>query len=278
MSIITLTTDYGLKDPYVGMLKGALYKEYSEAHVIDITHLISPFHVTETAYIIQNAYRNFPDGTIHIIDVDAERTPDQQHVVVHLNNHYFICADNGVLSLIVNKFIPTKMVAINLHNHLGNNVTTTDVFIKAACHIARGGTLELIGDVITQLKEIIPILAKIDKNDRVIYGQVIYINNYGNAITNITRDLMKEVGKGRAFTMAARSAKFNVVYERYADLIYGDKLKKAKESDGLALAVYNSVNHVEIATYKSNPLTVGSASSLLGLQVDAPVLVTFDPI
>jgi len=278
MPIITLTTDFGLKDPYVGALKGALLKEMSDAQVIDISHLISPFHIAETAYIIQNAYHNFPDGTVHIIGVDAELTPHNRHVVVFLNGHYFVCADNGVLSLIVNKIRPELMVEITINDRVDDTMAAIEVFIKTACHIARGGKLELIGKPISELKEVIPILAKKTDDDLTIYGQVIYIDNYGNAITNINAALMKEVGKGRSFIIAARSTKLKRVYERYSDIGYENPNKQVQNVDGLAVAVFNSSGHLELATYKSNPLTVGSAASLFGLQVDAPVIVTFDKL
>jgi S-adenosylmethionine hydrolase len=278
MPIITLTTDFGLRDPYAGALKGAIYKEMIDAHVVDISHLISPFHIAETAYIIQKAYHNFPDGTVHIIGVDAELTPHNRHVVVFLNKHYFVCADNGVLSLIVNKIRPELMVEITIHDRVDGNITALDVLIKSACHIARGGKLELIGKPITELKEIVPILAKKTDDESTIYGQVIYIDNYGNAITNITAALMKAVGKGRSFVIAARSTKFKRIYERYSDIAYENPNKQVQNADGLAVAIFNSSNYLELATYKSNPLTVGSAATLFGLQVDAPVIVTFDKL
>lgn len=275
MPIITLTTDFGLKDPYVGAVKGAIYKELEHAHIVDISHYISPFHIAETAYVIQNAYHSFPDGTIHIIGVDAEHTPENRHVVVFLNNHYFICADNGVLSLIINKLKPEKMVEINIHDRIQSNFTMLDVFVKTACHLARGGTMELIGKPIKALKAITAILAKKADSENIIYGNVLYIDNYGNAVTNITREFMKIVGKGRAFEMSARSKKFKRIYERYSDIVYANPDKEVKNADGLAVAIYNSSDYIELATYKSNPLTVGSASTLFGLQVGAPVVVTF---
>ncbi len=278
MPIITLTTDFGLKDPYVGAVKGAIYKQLKDATIVDISHLISPFHIAETAYVIQNAYHNFPDGTIHIIGVDTELTPYNRHVVVLLNKHYFICADNGVLSLIVNKLKPEVMVEINIHDHIERNLTTLDVFVNTACHIARGGKLELVGKPIENLKAIASILAKHADDDLTIYGQVIYIDNYGNAVTNITRDLIKTVGKSRSFIIEARSTKFKTVYDRYADIIHGKKEHEVQDAHGLAVAIYNNSDHLELATYKSNPLTVGSAVTLFGLQIDAPVIVTFNKL
>src|SRR5699024_3546197 len=100
MAIITLTTDFGEKDHYVGAIKGSLYSQIDNVRIVDISHLISPFHLHEAAYIIQNAYKSFPDGTIHIIGVDSELNPENRHLAVKMDGQYFICADNGILSFL----------------------------------------------------------------------------------------------------------------------------------------------------------------------------------
>ena len=100
MSLITLTTDFGNKDHFVGSLKGALHNEIKNINIIDISHNVSPFNIIEGAYIIQNSYKNFPEGSIHIIGIDSEKTPDQNHIAMILDGHYFICANNGIMSLI----------------------------------------------------------------------------------------------------------------------------------------------------------------------------------
>ena len=116
MSIITLTTDFGLKDHFVGALKGKIYSEYSEAKIVDISHSIDPFNVSEAAYIIGAAYWSFPKGTVHIIGVDIELNHENKHVAIEWNNQFFIAADNGILSILTQKVKPEKIVAINIHD------------------------------------------------------------------------------------------------------------------------------------------------------------------
>ena len=101
MSIITLTTDFGIKDFHVSKIKGLLNVELENPKIIDISHEISPFNLIEAAYVIKNAYSNFPRGSIHIVDIDSEQTPDQSHIVIEMDEHFFICADNGIISLIL---------------------------------------------------------------------------------------------------------------------------------------------------------------------------------
>ncbi len=278
MAIITLTTDYGLKDPYVGAVKGAIFKQLPNVNVVDISHHITPFHIAEAAYIIQNSYITFPEGTIHIIGVDAEHTPENRHVAVLLNGHYFICADNGVLCLIMNKLRPEKMVEINIHDRIESNFTMLDAFVQTACHIARGGTLEVIGKPVTYLQRIAGIFPQVSDQHLYIHGQVIYIDNYGNSVTNITRETFEKVGKGRAFVLSARSERYKQIHERYSDIVNFEVNPEQRDVDGKGLCIFNSAGYIEIATYKSNPLTVGSASSLFGLRIDTPVIINFERI
>lgn len=275
MPIITLTTDFGLKDPYVGAVKGAIYKELSQVTIVDISHGVSPFNIGEAAYIINNAYHSFPTGTIHIIGVDAEHTPENIHIAVLLQGHYFICADNGVLALIMSKLKPEKLVEINIHDRISSNFTTLNAFVSTACHIARGGTLEVIGKPISRIKIIAGLSAKYSVDSSTIYGHVIYIDNYGNSITNITEDLFKESCRGRKFEISARNEKFDKIFKRYSDIVNFKNKNNNSDIDGTGLVLFNSSGYLELATYKSNPLTIGSASSLFGLQINAPVIIIF---
>ena len=106
MSIITLTTDFGTKDHFVAKIKAAIISDSPETNIVDISHKISPFNIMEAAYVIENSYKHFPEKTIHIIGVDSEKNPENKHLVVKLNQQYFICADNGIMSIVCNKLNP----------------------------------------------------------------------------------------------------------------------------------------------------------------------------
>jgi len=276
MSIITLTTDFGIKDHFVSAVKGAIYTELPDARIVDISHEVSPFHIIEAAYIIQNAYKSFPKGSIHIVGIDSELNPENKHIAVKLDDHYFICANNGLISLIASEFRPEKIVEINIHDAISTNFPVLDVFVTVACHIARGGTLEIIGKIIPNIKLIKGITPIVNVGDKQIVGSIIYIDNYGNLITNITRKLFEDVGKGRTFKITARSAVFDTIYERYSDAINFDIEKSKREEDGKKLAVFNSSGYLELVIYKSNPKTVGGASSLFGLHYRDTVSISFD--
>lgn len=276
MAIITLTTDFGIKDHFVSAVKGAIYSELPEARIVDISHDISPFHITEAAYIIQNAYKSFPSGSIHIIGIDSEFNPENKHIAVKLHDHYFICANNGLISLIASEYQPEKVVEINIHDAIDTNFPVLDVFVAVACHIARGGTLEVIGKPFTDIKMIKGITPIINVGDKQIVGSIIYIDNYGNLVTNITRKLLEDVGKGRKYKITARTAVFDKIYDRYSDAINFKVEKSKREEDGKKLAIFNSSGYLELAIYKSNPKTVGGASSLFGLYYRDTVSINFE--
>lgn len=277
MAIITLTTDFGEKDHFVGAVKGAIYTEMEDAKIVDISHSISPFHLHEAAYIIQNAYKSFPNGTIHIIGVDSELNPDNRHIAVYLDDHYFICADNGIISMLALEIRPERMVEINIHDRITSNFPVLDVFVKVAGHIARGGTLEVIGKSITGIKEMTGIRPVVNRNEKQIIGNVIYIDNYGNVVTNINKKFFDKVGRGREFSIRARSTEIKKIHNNYSDAINFDLPPDKREEGGKKLALWNSSGHLELAIYKSNPSTVGGAASLLGLDFRDSITINFVP-
>ncbi len=276
MPIVTLTTDFGEKDHYVGAVKGAIYSEMDDIRIVDISHSISPFHITEAAYIIKNAYGSFPPGTIHIIGIDSELNPENRHIAVKLDGHYFICANNGIISMLASEINPETIVEINIHDRVESNFPVLDVFVKVACHIARGGKLGVIGKTISEIKQLTNIKPVINPEGSQIIGNVIYIDNYGNVVTNITKSLFEKTGKGRDFRITARSVNFNKVHKNYSDAINFEIAADRREEDGKKLALWNSSNNLELAIYKSNPKTVGSASSLFGLEYWDTITVNFE--
>ena len=276
MPIITLTTDFGEKDHFAGAVKGAIYSELSDVRIVDVSHSISPFNIMEAAYIIQNAYESFPKGTIHIIGIDSELNPENKHIAVNLDDHYFICANNGIMSMICQDIAPEKIVEINIHDRIETSFPVLDVFVKVACHIARGGTLEVIGKVINTIKPIKYLVPFVNDDKNQIIGTVIYIDNYGNVITNIKRKFFEATQKTRGYEIAARNYKFKKVYDRYSEIINFDVAEDKRNDEGKSLVVFNASDYLEIAVYKSNCDTVGSASTLMGLRPMDTVTVTFN--
>ena len=276
MTIVTLTTDFGHKDFSISVIKAALLQQIPDLRIIDISHEISPYNASETAYILKNAFRAFPKGSIHIIGVESEWTPENIHLVMEFEEHYFIGADNGILSMIKEDFIATKIVEINIHKTVITSFPVLDIFINVAAHISRKGSLEVIGKSIKKIKELTNINPVINHEKNQILGSVIYIDNYGNLVSNIKKDLFYEIGKSRNFTIYARSVKFKKIYKNYSEAIDFSLPKGKREEDGKKLAIFNTSDHLELAVYKSNPQTIGGAGSLFGLDYRDPITVKFE--
>lgn len=274
MSIITLTTDFGHKDYFVGALKGKILSEHKEAVIVDISHEIDLFNTLEASYCIEAAYHNFPKGTIHIIGVDSERVGDTQHIAMQWDDHYFICADNGILNTLIQKKIPQKIVAITIHDRLNIDASDMDVFVAVACHIARGGLLNVIGKEIQSLKPVNVLTSSISDNLSEIKGQIVYIDSFGNCVTNISHKQFNDTIRGRKFEIVIKNKKFSRLHKNYSDFPVSD-VKQLKDLEGDFLALFNENGYLEIAIYKSNPKTVGSAATLLGLHFRDTVSIKF---
>lgn len=274
MSIITLTTDYGLKDHFVGALKGKILSEYSDALIIDISHYIDAFNTLEASYIIGAAYSSFPKGTVHLIGVDLELNKENQHIVMQWNDHYFIAADNGILSMLTQKIVPQKIVTINIHDRLPSGAADLDVFVKVACHIAKGGLLNVIGKEIKTIKQVTDLQAVTAIDGNSIKGYVIYIDHFGNVVTNISKKQFLEIAKGRPYEISFKNKKIKTILPNYSAIASSEKYP-LKNYEGEKLAIFNEAGFLEIAIFKSNPSKFGSANSLLGLNYRDVINIVF---
>ncbi len=274
MSIITLTTDYGLKDHFVGALKGKILSEYPEASIVDISHYIDPFNTVEASYILGAAYSSFPKGTVHLIGVDMEFNKENQHIVMQWNDHYFIAADNGILSMLTQKIVPQKIVAITIHDRLPNDASDLDVFVKVACHIAKGGLLNVVGKELKAIKQVTDLQAVAADDGNSLKGYVIYIDHFGNVVTNISKKQFLEVAKGRPYEIVLRTKNIKTILPNYSAIASSEKYP-IKYYEGEKLAIFNTAGFLEIAIFRSNPSKVGSANSLLGLNYRDVINIVF---
>jgi hypothetical protein len=280
MSIITLTTDYGLKDHFVGALKGKIVSQLPNVLIIDISHDVDPFNVAQASYIIESAYGSFPKGTVHLIGVEAEMNNENQHIAMLWNDHYFIAADNGILSILTQKITPEKIYAINIHDRLYNEATDMDVLITVATHLAKGGLPNVIGKEIAALRQMTQLIPRVE-NNAAIKGNVIYIDHFGNVVTNISKKIFLEVGQNRPYEIlfiAKNNHKLKnpikTIYAKYADILNNDDFS-SQTYDGQRLAIFNESNYLELGIFRSNPNSLGSAASLFGLNYRDAVEIIF---
>lgn len=257
MPIITLTSDWGLKDHYLAAVKGTILNYLPEARIIDISHNINPFDAEQAAFVIKNSYKSFPKGTIHIIGVSTEESDKYPHTVIFHEGHYFIGTDTGVFSMIFEK-TPEKIFELDIPQDSDHfTFSSRDRFVKAAIHIAQGKKLEELGNKKNTINQKILFRPVVDNN--LIKGLVIYVDEYENIITNINEKLFREVGKNKKFSIMFRGESVNKVHRSYNDVTAGE-----------IVALFNSMDLLEIA------MNQGKASSLLGLTVDDSVMIEFE--
>jgi S-adenosyl-L-methionine hydrolase (adenosine-forming) len=229
MALLTLTSDIGQQDYLVGAIKGELLKLSPHFRIADISHHLLPFNYPQAAYVARNAIRNFPSHTFHLVLVNLFESKPEQLLLAFHNDQYILCADNGLLSMI----LETKPELV-----MG----------QAILKLVEGIGLAQIGQ---------PDVPYIEKNalrpllgDNWIEGQIIFIDNFENVVVNITHEQFEDQRKGRGFRIVfKRNEVIDRISETYADVPEGEKL-----------ALFNSAGYLEIAVNK------GNAAGLFGLQ------------
>ena len=263
--IITLTTDWGSNDYYVGAVKGRLYTLMPDTRVVDITHDIAPFDTAHAAYVLKNSFEMFPAGSVHIIGVDSEdfatsRTV-KSHVALQYKGHYFVGADNGVFSLILDGEKADAIVELTIpfeavSGKVRFSFSSRDRFAAAAVHLSRGNDILELGKQLDESRELLLFNPSYTKD--FIKGVVIHVDHFENAITNISESLFEKVAQGREFEISFKRTRLNKISKLYSD---------TREIEPLAL--FNGAGMLELALNRSN------ISGLLGLRKNDPVLIEF---
>ncbi len=264
MAMISLTWDMGLKDHYVATVKGAILSQCADANIVDVSHLIKPFDTAQAAFVLRQAYPAFPRGTIHIIGVNPETDGQTPHLIVRHDGHYFIGADNGIFSLLF-EGKPHEAYEITMKlddDHIA--FPTQSVFVKAACHIARGGTPEVIGRKVISIKEAIGFRPATDAAS--IRGKILHVDTYGNLVTNVRKILFEEIGRGRTFQVdfGSKDDLITVLSQTYGDVPMGERV-----------AFFGASGLLEIAVNKGVEGSGGGASRLFGVHTNDTVRIDF---
>jgi len=252
---IALLTDFGTRDPYVGVMKGVIERISPGTDVIDITHEINPQNIVQAAFILSKIFHYFPSGTIFAIVVDPGVGTSRRALAVKAGDYYYITPDNGVLSLVLADMEINEMVEIINPKYMLTPISDTfhgrDVFAPAAAHISSGVPLHYLGPYTGEYKKIdIP---KSHLGKYLIRGRVLFTDHFGNLITNIEASLLKgrEIGLVRIGGYMVHQV--NRSYEESAP--------------GDLLAIIGSYDTLEIA------ISHGSAAKFLGdaSQMDVEV-------
>lgn len=248
MPLLTLTSDIGQQDFLVGAIKGQILQINNTFTIVDITHQLIPFNYQQASYICKNAFGNFPKGTFHLILFNLFNENIDHVLIAKHNDHYFGCADNGLLNIILEES-PKSVTAISIDNNISKNtIQYIKVFAKAFDEISKGSNIENMGNLSTPIKVKDPLLPNF--GDNWLDGQIIFIDNFENVIVNITKAEFEKQRRGRKFKIVfKRDEIIEKISNSYADVQEGEKL-----------ALFNAAGYLEIAINK------GNAAGLFGLQ------------
>ncbi|MEO6760224.1 MAG: SAM-dependent chlorinase/fluorinase [Saprospiraceae bacterium] len=256
MNIVTLTTDFGTQDFYVGALKGALLQHCRDLYLVDISHHIPPFDIVQGAYVAKHAWHAYPEGTIHLLAVNCVYDSGYRFVAARQAGHYFLAPDNGILALLFDHLQPTDLR--QLPASTTGHFLVKNIFAEAVAHLAAGLPFEELGEYPAPLLQRISIQPVIMPTR--IRGTVIHVDNFENVVVNIQQEVFEKAANDRAFSLFfRRNDPITRLSGNYCDVPVGEPL-----------CLFNSTGYLEIA------INLGRASTLLGLKVEDVVEVVFE--
>lgn len=251
-SIITLTTDFGTRDPYVGAVKGAILTVNPSVSIVDITHEIGPGDLIQAAFTIKEIYPYFPKGTIHVAVIDPGVGGPRRPMAAKVKGHVFVGPDNGIFWKVMEEGGIYKAYHLTEEAFFLPNISSTfhgrDVFAPVAGHISKGVPLERLGRPISN-----PVPLRMDgprKEGGVLLGEVVRVDHFGNIITNITlEDLRSFAAETEAIRIEVGSIRLEGTKRTYCDA-----------PQGAPLALFGSSGLLEIAVNR------GSACQMAGIR------------
>jgi hypothetical protein len=253
MALVTFTSDFGYSDHYVAAVKAALLSKNASLNIIDISHAIKPFDIAHMAFVVGAVFKDFPEGTVHLLGNNVGQGNRGSYLVAKIENHFFLAPNNGILSILSNK---KPEIIIRLNQEKENTFPQRVEIIQAIIHLAENGDILKLGDEISDQTELM--LRQPRATRKEIAGHVIHVDRYGNLITNIKKQDFDILSKDRNYKIVFGRDNTNQVHANYHDVEAGE-----------VVFVFNSLNVLELA------INQGNASSLLGLNYDSPIVIQF---
>ena len=254
--ILTLTTDFGLGDHFVGTMKGVILGICPQVQIVDISHGVTPFEIGEGAYLIAQAYRYFPKKTVHVVVVDPGVGTARRPILMEAAGQYFVAPDNGVLSMVLAREAGAKFRLISNAKYFLPQVSTTfhgrDIFAPMAAHLAAGVPAARIGKRIEDYLK--PGFDKPHREGkRTWMGRILKIDRFGNVITNFHVDDFGDLGL-RSFSFAFGPVTVTAMARNYAE-----------RAPGELFAILGSSGYYEVS------VSQGSAAKAIGCETGAAI-------
>lgn len=261
-SVITLTTDFGYKDPFVGIMKGVILKINPLVKIVDISHEVVPQNIMEAFFMIEKSFKSFPQKTIHVGVVDPGVGSERRPILISAEYHYFVGPDNGIFSFIYNLSKHFTVIHITAKHYFLPNLSSTfhgrDIFAPVAAWLSKGVDINNFGEPIRDYAKIPTSFPK-KLSECIIEGEVIYIDRFGNLITNISAYNINEL------TRNYPNKKLKVIIR---DIEAPFKTHYSEATDDMLYSLIDSFGSLELFVNK------GNASTIFDINVGEKVIVT----
>lgn len=256
--IVAMTTDFGTDDAYVAIMKGVILKLTPSARLIDYTHGIKPGNVVEAAYLLRSGYRYFPRGTVHLVVVDPGVGSSRRAIAIQTPDATFVGPDNGVFSLVAEDALNDwgerrRMIELTEPRFWLPTVSATfhgrDIFAPVAAHVVAGAPFHALGTPLTELTPAHRTTPQLLETG-LLMGRIIHVDRFGNCITNITQDHLREYGLGPDIVIEIIDQQLDGLFRTYSD-----------GPTGIPMCLIGSSGHLEIAVRN------GNAAQHLGVDI-----------
>jgi len=264
----------GLNDHYVASLKGTLLSEVENVNIIDITHDVNPFDISEAAFHISSCYQDFPDGTIHVVGVDSEPivnfggSDGSFPTIMEYGNQFFISNDNGFFGAFLKQERPVAIWRIDdfIADPKAFKFPTKNILLKAAIRLLKGERPDSFAKSFNGYKNALALVAVSETN--LIKGHVVHIDSYGNAITNVHQTLFERFGENTPFILYFKRKDYfiDVISNTFNEVAQGEKV-----------AIFNENGFLEIAINRGASASTGGAEQLFGLHKNDIIRIEFTP-
>jgi S-adenosylmethionine hydrolase len=256
LPIITLTSDLGLRDHYVAAIKGTIYSGLPEGVIVDVSNQVDKFNYGQAGFMLRSVWHHFPVGTVHLNMVTNQKTSNDVFLAIAYKGHFFVGPDNGVFSLVMDEK-PDEIIQLNtVINFSSNAFPGLNVLVPAAIRLAKGANLSSLGVAKEGLHQQWFFSPTVEGNG--ISGKVVYIDNYGNAITNISKENFDSVFESKSFRIEVkgRGTYITEISDSYNDVPIAEYL-----------ALFNSLGYLEIAQ------NFGNAQKAMALRIDTQIRI-----
>ncbi len=257
--IITLITDFGHRDGYVGAMKGVMLNIFPAATIVDISHEIAPQDIDGAAFVLNSIYKFFSPGTVHVVVVDPGVGGERRILAAAAGSHLFLAPDNGVLKFVLEKNKSADVYHVSNSKYFLAEVSRTfhgrDIFAPAAAHLAKGIPIAELGPPVRDWK--VGRLPRLVEREREIFGEIIYVDRFGNLISNIPGDVLQRGHHTQIVVKLAGAVIVGLVESYFAG------------KEGKPIALIGSAGYLEIA------VNGGDAQKTLHCQIGDEINVNF---